>query len=601
MACTSAVATVFRTSSKPGSVTTSAVLSTRFGQLVDATFADPSVFDQHRRDVFAEASGEDLVGNSDRLLVVLDRHPAGIRLALVERWLRHRAFTGLELRWTPVAIQLFGRNPGEVDNLWVYPGPAVNGLGRCGDLQAHVLGASEIDRVANTVIKRTEHRDTPRPDPVSHGQKVVECVHVERHVLHRSAGTGGAGATRMRHTNRSVDSGNIWRFHESDVTTVVHLHKPVPCALDTMHPVEGYQLASQYVVEERDLCLDVLGGDRQMMDSVVTRHLKDPSDHQSSEEAGRGTIGCVYARTISDMVITPVSPVFGADVSGIDLDGPLSDSTFAAIHHAFLRYGVLFFRNQQVIPEATQVALARRFGPLHTHPAAPTTDADAAVFVIHTHRDSTVANGNGWHTDVSCDEEPPMATMLHIHTLPEGGGGDTLFASMEAAYQALPGELRERLRGLSALHESEHVYRGRYADRGVDDRETTYPIAEHPVVRTHPETGRLSIYVNRSFTTRIVGMDLTESDELLRWLFRHVERPEFQVRLRWAKNDLALWDNRCVQHFAIWDYWPNERKGNRVTILGDRPFLDPDSVEPPVSNLRLSGGSLAPKARDIDS
>ncbi len=301
-----------------------------------------------------------------------------------------------------------------------------------------------------------------------------------------------------------------------------------------------------------------------------------------------------YARRMSHPHIEPVSPVLGAEVSGVDLNEPMDDATFDRIHEAFLHHGVLFFRDQQKMPEATQIALARRLGPLHTHPAAPTTDPDAAVFVIHAHRDSPVANGNGWHTDVSCDEEPPLATMLQVHTLPEGGGGDTMFASMEAAYETLSPEWRSRLRDLTALHESEHVYRGRYADRGVGDEDVVYPSAQHPVVRTHPETGRPSIYVNRSFTTRILGVDPEESDTLLRWLFRHVERPEFQIRFRWRENDAALWDNRCLQHFAIWDYWPNERMGNRVTVLGDRPFLDPAAPEPPPSPLRLSGGGLAP-------
>ena len=296
---------------------------------------------------------------------------------------------------------------------------------------------------------------------------------------------------------------------------------------------------------------------------------------------------------MSGLVVEPVSPVLGADVYGIDLSRPLDDATFGRVHQAFLDHGVLFFRDQVRLSESDQISLARRFGPLHTHPAAPTTDPDAAVFVIHAHRDSSVANGNGWHTDVSCDIEPPMATMLQIHTVPVGGGGDTLFANTEAAYRALPEEWRTRLRDMTALHASEHVYRGRYADRGVDDDGAVYPSAEHPVVRTHPETGRPGIFVNRSFTTQIVGLATEESDDLLRRLFRHVERPEFQIRLRWRQNDLALWDNRCLQHFAIWDYWPNERKGNRVTILGDRPFFDPTAPEPPLSDIRLSGGGLA--------
>jgi len=291
--------------------------------------------------------------------------------------------------------------------------------------------------------------------------------------------------------------------------------------------------------------------------------------------------------------VQPVSPVFGAEIVGVDLASGIDDATFEALRDEFHAHGVLFFRGQRLLSADAQVGLARRLGPLHQHPAAPTDDADSAVFVIHAHRDSPVANGNGWHTDVSCDEEPPLATMLQIHQLPQGGGGDTLFADMEAAYRALSPEWRSQLKSLTARHESEHVYRGRYADRGVDDTDAIYPAADHPVVRTHPDTGRPSIYVNRSFTTAIVGMEGDESDELLNWLFNHVERPEFQIRFTWQQNDVALWDNRRLQHFAIWDYWPEERKGHRVSIRGTKPFFDPDAPEPPKPTIRLSAGSLA--------
>lgn len=301
---------------------------------------------------------------------------------------------------------------------------------------------------------------------------------------------------------------------------------------------------------------------------------------------------------MSDLTIKPLSPVFGAEVRGVDLAGGIDDATFDALHAAFLDHGVLFFRGQGSLTPEAQVAFAKRIGPLHTHPAAPTDNAESAVFVIHAHRDSPVANGNGWHTDVSCDEEPPLATMLQIHQLPEGGGGDTLFADMEAAYAALPEDVRAQLRPLSAIHESEHVYRGRYADRGVEDEATTYPAADHPVLRTHPETGRTSIYVNRSFTTRLIDHDEVESDRVLTWLFDHIERPEFQIRFRWDANDVALWDNRRLQHFAIWDYWPNERKGNRVSIRGTKPWFDPSQPEPAASTIRLSIGSLAPRPGD---
>jgi taurine dioxygenase len=239
------------------------------------------------------------------------------------------------------------------------------------------------------------------------------------------------------------------------------------------------------------------------------------------------------------------------------------------------------------------VEFALRLGPLHEHPAAPAEHENPAVFLIRTHRDSPISNGNGWHSDVSCDERPPSATLLQVHVLPEGGGGDTLFADMEAAYATLEPELRRRLCGLSARHASEHVYRGRYADRGAEDEGTTYPETVHPVVRSHPETGRRSLFVNPSFTVAVQGLEKAESDRLLADLHAHCARPEFQIRLRWNRNDVALWDNRRVQHFAIWDYWPDERCGHRVTVQGDRPFFDPGGDDPPPSPLRMSIGRLA--------
>jgi taurine dioxygenase len=176
--------------------------------------------------------------------------------------------------------------------------------------------------------------------------------------------------------------------------------------------------------------------------------------------------------------------------------------------------------------------------------------------------------GEVWHSDVSCDAEPPMGSILYMHELPPVGG-DTLFASMYAAYEALSEPLKRFLEPLTAMHEGEHVYRGRY---GVDDQGKTFPRAEHPVIRTHPVSGRKVLFVNSGFTTRIVQLKRTESDALLQFLFRHVETPEFHCRFRWRANSVAFWDNRCVQHHAMWDYYPQRRHGHRVTVRGDRPF-----------------------------
>jgi taurine dioxygenase len=268
--------------------------------------------------------------------------------------------------------------------------------------------------------------------------------------------------------------------------------------------------------------------------------------------------------------VRPYSPVLGAEVRGVVLADGLDTETYAEVRRALLAHQVLFFRQQAEIAPDVQVEIGKMFGDLHFHPAAPQMEGYPEIFEIHVHRDSKVANGEFWHSDVSCDEVPPLGTILQLHILPEIGG-DTLFANMYAAYETLSTPLKGMLKNLTTLHESEHVYRRRYSDRGVDDKDKTYPQAIHPVVRTHPETGRKALYVNRTFTTRINELSESESRLLLNFLFDHSEQIDFQIRFRWERNDVTFWDNRCVMHRAVWDYRPHERKGRRVTIKGDRP------------------------------
>ena len=270
------------------------------------------------------------------------------------------------------------------------------------------------------------------------------------------------------------------------------------------------------------------------------------------------------------IAVTPVSPVLGAEVTGVDL-ASLDDTTWQEIERAWAVHAVLFFRDQDLSPEAHE-ALGRRIGDLHVHPAAPTVDGHPHVMIIHADEKSTVAAGNGWHTDVSCDERPPAATILHLPVIPTCGG-DTLFISTEAAYEALSGPMKDFLADKIAVHESAHVYRGRYGSKESDSRDGRFPSAEHPVVRTHPVTRRRSLYVNRAFTTRIRGLTPDESRAILSLLFDHIEhRPEFQIRFRWTPGAVALWDNRCTQHYAAWDYHPQVRSGRRVSVVGERPF-----------------------------
>ena len=270
--------------------------------------------------------------------------------------------------------------------------------------------------------------------------------------------------------------------------------------------------------------------------------------------------------------IKPFAPNLGAVITNVDLSNDINDAELRGIRDAFHKYQVLFFQNQSEISPKNHIKLGKCFGDLHMHPAAPKMKNYPQIFEINTDRNSKIANGaEDFHSDVSCDIEPPLGTMLQLHILPECGG-DTMFANMYMAYEALSNPMQKFLSDLKASHESEHFYRGRYKTESNGESKTEYPSAIHPVIRTHPETGKKAIFVNKFFTTRIVGLEPQESKFILDFLFSHIEKTEFQIRYRWNKNDMAFWDNRCTIHKALWDYFPHERKGRRVTIKGDKPF-----------------------------
>lgn len=279
--------------------------------------------------------------------------------------------------------------------------------------------------------------------------------------------------------------------------------------------------------------------------------------HRTGDRAPYATIG-----------VDRLTPIIGAEITGIDLSRPLGEAQFEELRRALAENLVVFLRDQTIAP-AQQLEFGRRFGELHLHPAAPHEPGHPELMIIRTDADATRANGEGWHTDVSCDAEPPMGSILYIKECPPHGG-DTLFASMYAAYEALSDRMKAYLDGMQAVHDGEPAYRGLYANLGVADK-ASYPRAEHPVVRTHPDTGRKALYVNAGFTTRLLGVPSDESAGVLRYLFQHMENPLFQCRFRWRPGSLAFWDNRCTQHRAMWDYWPHRRYGNRVTIRGERP------------------------------
>lgn len=265
-----------------------------------------------------------------------------------------------------------------------------------------------------------------------------------------------------------------------------------------------------------------------------------------------------------------VTPHCGVEVRGIDLSQPLDKQATKTLTNALVDHGVLFFRDQRITPEQ-QKLLGRYFGDLHIHPAWPRlVPGHPEVMEIYTDENTKRIAGENWHSDVSCDSEPPLGTILYMVETPPMGG-DTLFANMHVAFEALSVTMKRFLEGMTAVHDGEQVYRGRYGE--VMDDGNAYPQSEHPVVRTHPVSGRKSLFVNRTFTTRIVQLTQRESDVVLKMLLDHIEQPEFQCRFQWRPGSVAFWDNRCVQHHALWDYYPNRRRGLRVTIKGDAPFF----------------------------
>ena len=273
--------------------------------------------------------------------------------------------------------------------------------------------------------------------------------------------------------------------------------------------------------------------------------------------------------TYETIEVRKTTPTIGAEIFGVDLSQQLSNRQFDEINRALMENLVIFFRDQKLTIDQHK-AFGARFGKLHVHPNAPKGVLDhPEILVIKADETSKRVACEGWHSDVSCDVEPPMGSILYIHEAPPDGGGDTMFANMYAAYESLSEPVRVMLDRLTAIHDSLKAHSGRKPGEGSDMQ---FPRSEHPVVRVHPVTGRKLLFVDRGFTTRIVQMSQPESDALLEFLFRHIETPRLSCRFKWANNSIAFWDNRCAQHQAIFDYWPHKRYGHRVTICGDKPL-----------------------------
>jgi taurine dioxygenase len=272
---------------------------------------------------------------------------------------------------------------------------------------------------------------------------------------------------------------------------------------------------------------------------------------------------------------TALGPNIGAQVSDVDLSRPLSDAQFEQLYHGLLRHQVLFLRNQVITPEQ-QRALAIRFGDLHIHPVYPHAEGVEEIIVLDTHQDNPPDNDN-WHTDVTFIQTPPAIAILASKLLPESGG-DTLWSTGITAYEALSEPFKTLLNGLQAEHDFKKSFQ-EYKYRKTEEEHQRWqqavaknPAVQHPVIRTHPVSGRKALFVNEGFTTRLLGLSEKESDALLNFLFWHSAKPEFQVRWRWQENDVAIWDNRVTQHYANADYYPARRVMHRATVLGDKPF-----------------------------
>jgi taurine dioxygenase len=269
------------------------------------------------------------------------------------------------------------------------------------------------------------------------------------------------------------------------------------------------------------------------------------------------------------ITVTPMEPTIGAEVSGFRMDGDVPAEQVAEIRQALLDWKVVFFRDQDVSIEE-HVAFGRLFGELEVHPFAPKEYPDLPEILVIKHDASSRRGENNWHSDVTWRMEPSLGSILRCRVCPPVGG-DTLFADMYAAYDTLTDEIKERIDGAQARHSFQHSFGRRMDDETKARFAEEYPDPIHPVVRTHPETGRKALYVNSAFTVEILDMDPDESARLLRHLYRQAAIPEHQVRFRWAVDSVAFWDNRSVQHYAAFDYRPNARHVERVTVVGDAP------------------------------
>lgn len=297
---------------------------------------------------------------------------------------------------------------------------------------------------------------------------------------------------------------------------------------------------------------------------------------------------------MSGVEVVPVNGYIGAELRGVDLRAPLGDEAFRAVHDALVEHEVIVLRGQDITVEQ-QMAFARRFGELSVHPFSPNLDDKPEVIILDYSADNPPALTDCWHADETFRAAPPMATVLRAKSVP-ARGGDTLFASMSAAYRGLSERMKQYVHGLEALHDFK-PFRTLFGDspehrRKLREIEDRFPNPWHPVVRVHPVSGRRILNVNPQFTVRIRDLEEEEGAMVLAFLYRQAQVPEYQLRVKWEPHTVVMWDNRSVQHYAPHDYYPQRRTMERVTVAGERPV----GVQGPYAPETVPGKETRPVA-----
>ncbi len=283
--------------------------------------------------------------------------------------------------------------------------------------------------------------------------------------------------------------------------------------------------------------------------------------------------------TYQTIDVKPLAGNIGAEVFGVDLSKDLDQQTFSEVHQAFLDHLVIFFRDQDISTEQ-QGNFVKRFGPLIHDPFIQAPEGQPEVMMVTRKEHETYTFGEAWHSDSSYMEKPPLGSFLYCLEAPDVGG-DTMFANQYLAYDSLSEGMKKMLDGLTAIHTAEG-YNNSLVTKFKDDwsirpryddvmKAAAEIVSEHPVVRTHPETGRKALYVSRGYTRYFKGWSFDESRVLIDWLANHAVRPEFTCRFRWRSGSLAMWDNRCAQHAPLNDYRNKRRVMRRIVAQGDRP------------------------------